>query len=687
MKFKQRKFYRHNLKTIGMLTLVFVSFINALQSQSSIDCDFSNADNKRSNTFKFWDIENKIFSGSIPSVSESVVDNGGRSREFNFIRTLGGWKVRGADEKDFSGDLATYQNGQYIFEPKQMIDKIKEYQSLGIRIHQIVLDNPPWVFQRGLTFVDNIDNINYLKSTEIETYGNAIPPNNNYQWRLFVRTVMDALVLEFGQSTVANWQFRGGSEIETPGHWAGTKEQYFNHYRTIVEEVKRAVPNAKVGAHFREANYVSNRKNYKNQTIKSFSSDFFDWTKTNDVPYDFIGVSYYPFFDRLDGGLGGLNVFDYYDEGIKPFRDNPNFNQSASIEIHEFWLFTNFGNGLLVNVGTSHGAAFMLKLARLAYERDISKINQWGYGQIGRLLSPERMGMKMLGGVVGQTRYKYTGNFSTSNKNTIDALFTTTGSGDNRRYNAILSNYNDSPEYLSNKEKVVVNMQLPVATGKNYEYRIVTYGKDQCGFNKLKDKSSNYRSNENQEGWIKNGANATYGHIEKSIGGSGMTRRNRLNRLEVDANSLQQYNNFQKSNWIEGTTKNINGTNSRSRLTVVVNLESFMLQKIEVRLRPGRNASKIASKKEATDLSNVDVVFPSVSVYPNPVNENLNISIKGLSKANITISNILGKLFFKQTTTNSDVKIPIDNKFKQGVYFVKVIGDDGNIFKNKFIVK
>lgn len=307
--------------------IFFASITSLMYSQSSLNCDFSKSSDERGKVFNFWDIENKIFSGSIPTPQEGVVDNGGRACKFNFIRTLGGWKVSGKKEKDFSGDLAKFQNGKYVFDPKPMITKIKQYRALGIKIHQIVLDNPPWVFQRGLKFVDNVNNTDYLKSTEIETYGNAIPPNNNTQWRLFIRTVMNSLVSEFGKSTVEGWRFRGGNEIETPGHWAGTKEQYFTHYKIIVEEVKRAAPKAKVGAHFREADYVSTKKNYKNQTIKSFSKEFFNWAKTNNVPYDFIGVSYYPFFDKLDGGLGGLDVFEYYDKGIKPFRDNPNFNK------------------------------------------------------------------------------------------------------------------------------------------------------------------------------------------------------------------------------------------------------------------------------------------------------------------------------------------------------------------------
>ena len=679
------------LKFKVLLALSFLTSV--LHSQSSLRCDFGNEDNKRNKTFNFWDIENKIFSGPINPASDSQVDNGGRARRMNFIRTLGGWRARGEEAKDFSGDLATFSNGEYVFDAQPMIDKIKQYRANGIRINQIVLDNPPWVFQRGLNFVENINNRDYLTSTQIETYGNAIPPNSNYQWRLFVRSVMDALVAEFGVSTVENWRFRGGTEIETPGHWAGTKQQYFNHYRTIVEEVKRAVPNAKVGAHFREANFTTNRRNYRNQIIESFSSDFFDWTKENNVPYDFIGISYYPFFNRLDGGLGGLDVFNYYDEGIKPFRDNPNFNRNADIEIHEFWLFTNFGNGLLVDAGTSHGAAYMLKLARLAYERDIKKINQWGYGKIGRLLSPQRMAFRLLGTVEGQDRYRYTADINTKHSNTIDALFTTnSATGDRRRYNAFVSNYSHIPEYQSaaDRERVVVNTILPVATGKNYEYRIISYGRSQSGFNMLKSKNQGrYRRNESNGGWIRNGANAQYGHISKSMGGSGSTRRSRLDQLERDANTLQQYNQFQASDWIRASTRNIDGTNTKSRATITLNLESFMLQKIEIRLLPGRTANKsveIDNSKEKILSPVAEEIQTSVSLYPNPAKDSFNLSLQGFTQANITISNMLGKLVYKETTTKSNIVINTTNRFTKGVYLVKVIDSNGKSFTKRLII-
>ena len=661
------------------LALSFTLFTTFAFSQSSLNCDFSNPDNKRDKTFNFWDIENKIFSGPITTVAKSQVDNGGRARNLNYVRTLGGWRKteNGQPAKDFSGDLATFQNGAYVYDPTKMINKLKQYLANGVVINQIVLDNPPWVFQRGLNFVEEINNVDYLKSTEIETYGNAIPPNNNTEWRKFIRVVMNALVDEFGLETVESWRFRGGSEIETSGHWAGTKEQYFTHYRIITEEVKRAAPNAKVGAHLREASFASNKINYKGQQVKSFGREFITWTKRNNVPYDFIGVSYYPFFNRQEGGLGGLDVFKYYDDGIKPLTSNPDFNKSASLEIHEFWLFTNFGRGLLVNVGTSHGSAFFVKLARLAYERNVKKINQWGYGKIGRLLSPQRMAMKLLKSILNQDRYNYRADLETQNSNTIDAIFTTTTADNNVRYNAIVSNYSNRPAYSDTKERVVVNMQLPFNTGQPYQYRVITYGKNECGFNQLKDKSTNYSLTEAQGGWLKNGVNGTYGHISKAMGGTGATRRSRMVTVETDANTLQRYNTFQASDWIDGVTKNINGTNTRSRFTAVLNLESFMVQKIEVKLQDATLSN--------TNFETIDTA--SLLIFPNPAKENLNVKLKGTNKIqSIEINSMLGKLVYSKKANTIDVLVSTEN-MSSGMYLIKVTSNNGNVYLKKFILE
>ncbi len=672
---------------LGMFLTTAFSF-----AQSSLRVDYTNSEDRRGRTFNWWDIENKIFSGRIEREDESQVDNGGRARRMNFVRTLGGWRTRGEQTRDFRGQLAFFRDGEYVYDPSRMINKIREYRANGFRIHQIVLDNPPWVFQRGITFVpdEERNDIDYLESTRILGFGNGIPPNSNFRWRIFVRTVLEGLVEEFGQETVEGWRFRIGSEIETPDHWAGTEQQFFVHYRTAAEEVRRVIPNAKVGLHLREIDFVFRRngvpqRNYRGQIIQSFANNFVDFASENNVPYDFVGFSYYPFFDRERN----LNPIEFFDEGVAPIRSKPNFNTDADIEFHEFWLYTNFldnPNVSFVDAGTSHGAAFMVKLARLAYERNVRKVHQWSYDPIGRLLSPQRMGMRLLSEIVNQDRYRYTSTIDTRNDNSIDAVFTRTGSGAGRRFNGIISNYSHRPNYADQDERVVVNMVLPLATGTNYEYRVTTYGRDQCGFNQLKNMRARYRTNESEGGWVADDINARFGHPEKSMGGTGSTRRTRLEAVAEDANTLTSHNNFVRGPWIANTTRNIEGSNNRSRATISTDLESFMVQKIEVRLTNG--ASKTAVDSQEIGLRDLDVTNElSVDIYPNPANSNFTIALTGIENANITIVDLLGKVVYRKTSANNMVRIATDDVFSKGVYIVKVQDENGVVFNKKLVIE
>ncbi len=564
--------------------LIFLSSI--CHSQSTLSVNYADIDNHRGKIFNFWGVENKIFSGRVETQGEFR----GEQRKLNFIRTLGGWRtnIEGTPTKDFSGDLYSRENNNDDFDFNQLIEKIREYRENGIRVNQIVLDNPPWDFQNDYTLVDSPDGINFLKSTEIETYGNAIPPDRPNTWSEFIEATVQRLVDEFGATTVAQWRFRVGSEIDTPGHWAGTATEFFDHYRRTLNAVKSVLPNATVGVHFREATFAatqngSPRLDYTGTAITSFGNRFIDWAQENDVDYDFFGVSYYPFFNRLEGGLGGLDPIAWYDNAVKPFQDNPNFKRGTPIEVHEFWLFTNFSSGVIVNVGTSHGAAFMVRLARMAYERGVRQINQWGNGSIGRLYSPQRIALGILDTMVGEERYRYTSNLNTQNSNVIDAVFSTPNTSNPRTFNALLSNYSHRPGYAARNEPVNIRMTLPVQPNTPYEYRIIAYGRNQSGFNQLKEMDSNYRTNERNGGWIDNRANATYGSTRRSIAGSRQVRRTRLTQLESDANTLTEFNSVTPGRWIAATTQT--GTRSnRSLANIQLELESFMAAKVEVRL-------------------------------------------------------------------------------------------------------
>lgn len=75
----------------------------------------------------------------------------------------------------------------------------------------------------------------------------------------------------------------------------------------------------------------------------------------------------------------------------------------------------------------------------------------------------------------------------------------------------------------------------------------------------------------------------------------------------------------------------------------------------------------------------------NVLVYPNPVQNQLNIECDFREEINIQIYNSLGQLMDKTTNSSSPLAIDVD-RYLSGIYFVQIVGNDGiSIEKKKFI--
>ncbi|PQJ76560.1 BNR-4 repeat-containing protein [Polaribacter glomeratus] len=101
------------------------------------------------------------------------------------------------------------------------------------------------------------------------------------------------------------------------------------------------------------------------------------------------------------------------------------------------------------------------------------------------------------------------------------------------------------------------------------------------------------------------------------------------------------------------------------------------------------NRSKWQVELASTPLSLDDekLELTSVKVYPNPANNRFTIALNGFNKAIIIVTDTLGKTIYRTATTLGKIKINNDGKFKPGVYFIKVIGDNQNTYVNKLIMR
>jgi hypothetical protein len=79
-----------------------------------------------------------------------------------------------------------------------------------------------------------------------------------------------------------------------------------------------------------------------------------------------------------------------------------------------------------------------------------------------------------------------------------------------------------------------------------------------------------------------------------------------------------------------------------------------------------------SSGGDTTDSSSITgVIFPAVTLYPNPATAHLNVIMPVHSNANIIIYNAIGKAVLNDSMNGSSKKIDL-NEWPAGVYFLKI---------------
>ena len=71
-------------------------------------------------------------------------------------------------------------------------------------------------------------------------------------------------------------------------------------------------------------------------------------------------------------------------------------------------------------------------------------------------------------------------------------------------------------------------------------------------------------------------------------------------------------------------------------------------------------------------LSDNNIQIENISIYPNPINNMLNISVGSNSGLNYSIFNITGQIIFKGKFTSSNNRVDFSDLSK-GVYFLQVL--------------
>lgn len=423
-------------RSILLAAFFFIATIGF--SEITLECDYASSANRGKPMHYHWDIINRI------SPVEGINLPIGSNPCINVVRPLGG-KSRG-DKKLIEEDTYKWDGEKYYYDWAPLKKQINNVISKA-RLYQLMIDNPPWAFQRG---------IDLKGGKEVETYGNAWPPNDPNAWSLYIQAMLRELIKTYGREQVEQWRYCIGREIGTEGHWCAGRLAFFEHYKNTENAIRAVLPNAKVGTHF----LWGSSKN-------PYGTDFVKWCKENKVHYDFIGVSYYPFYNKIKR----VDMDHVYKVDFAPIKDIPEWNPAAILEIHEFALITSMnskGNGF-ESAPAAHQESFTVMLAKMMYEKDMVDVFRWGSGEY-KLAEQAFLAMK------GNAYYASSKQGAPiSSGNMVNAVFARDPSG--KQYNVMVYNYNANAD-SKDSEPVRIVTTIPVPPDTEIKYRNAIYEKN-----------------------------------------------------------------------------------------------------------------------------------------------------------------------------------------------------------------
>ncbi|WP_269520507.1 sulfatase-like hydrolase/transferase [Alteromonas sp. BMJM2] len=533
--------------------------INNTNIPVTLSSDFTDDQVQIGKVYDFFDVAVRTERGSPNSKPATF----GRRPKVNTVRMLGGWF-----NQDLSGDTYLWDGEKYVYNFEAAFAKLDSWLDGEWDIFQIVLDNPPWAFQRGYKFVEEPDGKHYLLKDRVGVYGNGLPPNDSTAWSNYISAFMSELVKRYGKETVLNWRFRVGSEIDTrPQHWAATREAFFEHYRNTVAAVKSVLPSAKVGAHFREASHKSRYIDYTGNKEDAYAPYFVSWAKENNVPYNFLAISYYPHITHPHE----MDMDKVYADQIAPILEHADYNPEASFEIHEYKFIVKMKRAGFVSVATSHNSAFFAMLAKMMLTHNIKEVFQWGNFHEGSY-SPEALTQLALFPMVGNRLYENSVSAKkTPQGNTVNGIFTERESDDG--IDVLAFNFNNENMDALTPELLHLRVRVDKPSGTKYHYRVAQIDDKTNIEQQFINDFPKAMLTEREGGWRKADAHST-ASLRDALNEAGRKA------FRVHKESYGKVTSLKWSDWMEGSTQE---NDRASIVSIDASIPSFSVQKYEMR--------------------------------------------------------------------------------------------------------
>lgn len=536
--------------------------LGLLQAQVVLTTDFSDETLRRAPIHNVWSVANRISPKNGTNVRPDL--------KVNLVRMIGGInkKVNGENVPDLDFDPCHYDSATatYVYNWEPLITRLDKIVNSDVAIHQIVLDQPPWAFQQGYTFIPKgtSDGVHFREDERVSHYGNSLPPYDKEAYFNFIAALMTKLIDTYGKEQVLSWRFRVGSEIETPDHWIGTKQDFIEHFANTEKAVRSVLPDAKVGLHTRHPGYVyriPEARNYKGEVIASFAKDLIEYCYEHNVRYDFWGISDYV---RINNDQSRTMTLKY-EELFADLVNHPKWNAAASLDLMEYSTVTTMtgGGSGFISCESSHKEVAELAFTNQFYrnsDKGLAFIYRWG----NRTGSSDPINITMVNGMIGNLRYetKVIGTPMVAN-NELDAIFSRNEVGDG--FDAIIYNYNPSSLAYQQEESIRLSLMSDLPVGTTLSYRYLINGREQ---NKLQ----NFLKNEPASGWVKEDYDQN-GSPNRTMNKEGIT-------------AWENYTNPNPpvfSEWTSVVTQSRSDGGEGSMLVIDTTLDSFSFKMFEFR--------------------------------------------------------------------------------------------------------
>lgn len=543
------------------LFVLFFTLGTSNNAQVKLSTDFTSESDKKLPIHDVWNVANRISPRNGSNIRPGL--------KMNIVRMIGGINkiVNDEPQKDLDFDPCLYDsiNNKYVYRWDPLINRLNKVVNSQTKILQIALDQPPWAFQHGYTFIpeDTRDNVNFRENEKMSIYGNSLPPYNKEAYHNFIKALMTKLVETYGEEQVLEWRFRVGSEIETPEHWYGTKQDFIEHFANTESAVRAILPNAKVGLHTRNPGFLYKNGsilNYKGEPYASFIDDLIDYNFANNIKCDFWGLSDY----IVIGNSGLRDMNGKYIKNFEPLINNPKWNPETSIDIMEYATVTTMKGADdkgYITCETSHREIVELIFANTFYknkDKGLEFIYRWG----NRIGSENPDGIKELDAMQGLVRYEtsISGNPRTTT-NELDAIFAKNETED--EYDVLIYNYNKSSLNYRANETVEISFTTELPVGTTLYYRSKSYGKENNKLQNFLIDNSNF---------VKSGFDAK-GAPSRTLTDAGYTAYE----------NYENPNPHQFTEWKSLTTKERTDGKSGSEVTLLSEIGSFAFEKFEFR--------------------------------------------------------------------------------------------------------